>query len=414
MAGESPLQQLKAWLDKQEPGKREKIVKYGLMGAGMGVLTILYYASGQDDKKPPPPPEEVSTLQLGEARLQDDIRATYQKQNLEEKSRNDLQDKELKGAKEENAALQARLGAMENTLSALTSNPGMGLPEQAPATSAPQDPLAWAQTEGGAPQGGSAPAPGGFGGPSGPNAPPPVVEMVGGIGSVKPQGPPTAAGGDVKKKTPKFLLPVGFMPGKLLTGLNAKTVEGARNDPEPMTLRVQAPMTLPNDVRAQLEGCLVIAHGYGSLASERVEARLVSINCLDFEGKSRLGGELKGYITDNDGVKGIYGRPVSKMGTNLARLAWASAIEGAGAAYAQQATTTNISPVGQIQSIDPDQIGKAGIGAGVQEAAEEYKRIMADLVRQQAPVLEVGPAKDVTIVVTEEAWLEVKTLTDGG
>lgn len=411
MAGESPIAKFKAWLDKQEPEKRDKIVKYGLMGAVLSVMTVLYYVTGQDKNKPPPPPEQVSTLQLGEARLQDDIRASVEKQRQEEKSRNDAQDKQLKEALENQKKLQAQLGAMENVMGALTSNPGLGLPDVPPATGAPDDPMAWTPADGrnpGSAAAGSVPA--------GPPPAPPVVEMVGGIGSAKPQGEaPTGRGNEnLKKKNPRFLLPVGFMPAKLLTGLNAKTVENARSDPEPLTLRVQAPMVLPNEVRAELEGCLVTAHGYGSLASERVEARLVAITCLDFNGKARLGGELKGYIADSDGVKGIYGRPVSKMGTNLARLAFAAALEGAGAAFAQQTTTTSISGLGSVQTVDPGQIGKAGAGRGVERAAEEYGRIMAELVRQQTPVLEVGPAKDVTIIVTEEAWLEVKSLTEGG
>jgi conjugal transfer pilus assembly protein TraB len=203
------------------------------------------------------------------------------------------------------------------------------------------------------------------------------------------------------------------MPAKLLTGLKAKTVESARGDPEPILLRVQAPAQLPNEIRAQLQGCLVVAHGYGSLASERVEARLVSLNCFDLKGKSVVEADVTGIIIDSDGVKGLAGHPVSKMGTNLARLAFAAAIEGAGSAFSDRATTTSVSALGQTQSIDPGQIGKVAAGEGVQSAASEYGKIIADLVRQQAPVIEVGPTKDVTVVLTEGAWLELKPYREG-
>jgi conjugal transfer pilus assembly protein TraB len=37
-----------------------------------------------------------------------------------------------------------------------------------------------------------------------------------------------------------------------------------------MMIRVQAPAVLPNEVKANLKGCFVIAEGYGNLATHRV------------------------------------------------------------------------------------------------------------------------------------------------
>ena len=131
-------------------------------------------------------------------------------------------------------------------------------------------------------------------------------------------------------------------------------------------------------------------------------------------GQSIIEADITGIVVDKDGVKGLAGHPVSKMGTNLARLAFAAAIEGAGSAFSDQASNVSVSPLGQTQSIDPGQIGRAGVGEGVSKAASEYGRIIADLVRQQAPVLEVGPTKDVTVVLTEGVWLEIKSSREGG
>jgi conjugal transfer pilus assembly protein TraB len=197
------------------------------------------------------------------------------------------------------------------------------------------------------------------------------------------------------------------MPAKLLTGLKAKTVESAREDPEPMLLRIQAPAVLPTEVRAQLQGCFVIAHGYGSLASERVEARLVSLSCVDFEGRSVIEEEIKGILVDQDGVKGLAGHPVTKMGANLSRLFVAGLVEGAGEALAATSSTTSISPLGQTSTIDTDQMGRAGLGRGISAATGELSRIYAELVRQSSPVIEVGPSKAVSVLVTEGVWLEV-------
>lgn len=419
MAGNPLVDAIKAKLDALEPEKRQKVIKGSILGAGALFFIGMYYATGQEDKKPPPPKEAASVIELGDARLEDDIRAQVQKEREEQDSQNKNQDVKIKEQEERIAQQDAQLKAMQGVLATMSSGPAMGLPDLQPREGGPSsDPLDWQNGMPADPSGGTAPV--NYGSPgqpvAGQPAPVPIVaEYVGTVGnekgsSSKPAGEGGAGQGAKKKR---FYLPPSFMPAKLLTGLAAKTVEGAKTDPEPMMLRVQAPAVLPNEVRAQLEGCLVVGHGFGSLASERVEAQLVSISCLDFEGKSMIDAELRGIVVDKDGVKGLAGHPVSKMGTNLARLAFAGAIQGAGAAFAQTATTQSVSPLGQTQTIDPSQVGRAGAGRGVESAAEEYARIIADLVRQQSPVIEVGPSKDVTVVVTEGAWLEVKSYEEG-
>jgi conjugal transfer pilus assembly protein TraB len=235
------------------------------------------------------------------------------------------------------------------------------------------------------------------------------VEFVGDIGTLAPppgvkENTPTDKGG---KKNKKFYLPVSFMSAKLLTGLKAKTVDAAKGDPEPVLLRVQAPAVLPNEVRAQLEGCFVVAHGYGSLASEAYEARTVSLNCVDYSGRSVIEADITGYLADKDGSKGLSGLPVSKMGANLARLFLAGLVQGAGNAFQQSAVTTSVSPLGATQTVDSGQLERAGVGRGISQASGELTRVYVDLVRQSSPVIEVGPGKDVTVVITQGVWLEV-------
>lgn len=400
------LKFVKERLDGMPPEKRQKVIKYGIIGGAAALVIGIYYMTGQDHKKPPPPKEAASVVELGDARMEDDIRAQVAREHQEIEGGNRKRDERTKEQQERIEQQEAQIKAMQGVLTAISQGGATGLPDGKLPGGAPSDPMDW--------QGGPAGGQGGIrgtgagGAAPAPNQPPPQLEFVGGVGHEGNTKPASPAGDPSKKKNHKFYLPPSFMPAKLLTGLAAKTVDGAKSDPEPIMLRVQAPAVLPNEVRAQLQGCLVVAHGFGSLASERVETRLVSISCLDLEGKSMIDAEIHGIVVDNDGVKGLVGHPVSKMGTNLARLAFAGAMEGAAAAFSQTATTTSVSALGATQTIDPSQIGKAGAGRGAEKAADEYGRIIADLVRQQAPVLEVGPSKDVTVVVTEGSWLELK------
>jgi len=104
------------------------------------------------------------------------------------------------------------------------------------------------------------------------------------------------------------------MEGFLLTGMDAMTIEGSGDTPEPMMIRVQAPAVLPNDVKANLNGCFVIAEGYGNLATHRVDAKLRSLSCIDFKGKSIIFEKIKGFVQDADGKRGIKGQVVHRAG----------------------------------------------------------------------------------------------------
>ena len=419
MADNPLVAAIKDRLNQMEPGRRQKVVKFGIVGAVIAALVGLYYGTGQEDKKPPPPKEAASVIELGDARLEDDIRAQVSKERQEQDAQNQAQNAKLKEQEEKTAMQEAQMKAMQGILEQMSKGPAMGLPDVRAGGAASSDPLDWqnGMPQGGGQsqqmqhQGGAPPIP--TADPNAPPPPPPSVDYVGGVERIGGKQTVANAAGS-KKKNKRFYLPPSFMPAKLLTGLAAKTVEGSTTNPEPIMLRVQAPAVLPNEVRAQLEGCLIVGHGYGSLASERVEAQLVSISCLDFKGKSMIDAKLFGIVVDKDGVKGLAGHPVSKMATNLARLAFAGAVEGAAAAFSASATTTSTSPLGQTTTIDPSQVGRAGVGKGVGKASEEYTRIIAELVRQQAPVIEVGPSKDVTVVVTEGTWLELQDYEEGG
>jgi len=198
------------------------------------------------------------------------------------------------------------------------------------------------------------------------------------------------------------------MSARILTGLRAKTVDSASSTPEPIILRVQAPAILPNDLQRDLEGCLIVAHGYGDLSSERIEARLVSLNCLDRTGQLIIEEEIIGIIIDRDGVKGLAATPVSRMGVNLARIALAAVISGVSDSLTADSEVVSVSSLGQIKSSDPGKLPQASIGKAFSSASDAYSEIIADLVRQQAPVLEMGSGKEVTVVLTKGVWLKIR------
>ncbi len=71
------------------------------------------------------------------------------------------------------------------------------------------------------------------------------------------------AKGKMLKKGRTVYLPPSFIEAKLLTGFDASTSGKGKNNPEPLLLRIQTPAVLPNDIKANLSGCFVIAEAVG-------------------------------------------------------------------------------------------------------------------------------------------------------
>ena len=217
-----------------------------------------------------------------------------------------------------------------------------------------------------------------------------------------------------KKKDQKIYLPPSFMEANLLSGLDAKTVESARNDPQPVLMRVKDIAVLPNEIKSNLKGCFVIAHGFGSLDDERVNLRLISLSCIANSGQSVIDQAIKGFVVDSDGKIGLRGTVVAKMGSMLTRSFLAGFFGGAGEALKAASATTAVSPLGVTQSIAPSKdFAKAAVGGGISKSSDELQKFYLELARQTMPVIEVGATKGVTLVISEGVELIIKNYCVG-
>jgi len=220
-----------------------------------------------------------------------------------------------------------------------------------------------------------------------------------------------AADRDSKKKgLTSVYLPPSFMQATLLSGLDAPTAGSAKGNPVPVLIRVKTPAVLPNEVKAQLAGCFVIADGRGNLSTERAELTLVSISCLDRKGGALIDQKLKGFVVDADGKIGLRGRVVAKFGSVVARSMLAGFLVGAGDAFKAQATTTAVSPLGTTQSINTKDIGLAALGSSLSEGFKEIQKFYMELAHDSMPVIEIGATKRITLVVSEGLNLDIKKL----
>lgn len=231
-----------------------------------------------------------------------------------------------------------------------------------------------------------------------------VVQVIGGIGGVKPILEPA----EVNEATNRVYLPVGMMEAVLLTGLDALVGNQAQANPEPILLRVQTPAVLPNDVRANLEGCFVVGNGIGILAKERVDVRAVSLSCVDKSARTVIDQPIKGYFVDTDGKKGLSGRVVTRDGAIVGRAFATGLLEGFGRVAEAGAGTQTVSPLGATRVFDTEQAVVSGLGQGIGTATGNLSEYYLDLAKTITPVIEVGTQKRAVLVIQEGVYLEIK------
>ncbi|MBI3753971.1 MAG: TraB/VirB10 family protein [Deltaproteobacteria bacterium] len=374
--------------------------KRGLVIAGIAVLTILFGTVGYLNKTP-----------VQEATMPEKDKSLGLNPNLLEKS--SFADMKLEQSKREEEMIALRkqvqeLKELQGKFDELNKAP-QGLerllapPPRASFPSAPPPP----------PPQVSQPRPSGPSGSEGPSFVG-TIEMVSNPGRMI-NGKSETKDDAEKKKDQTVYLPPSFMEANMLSGLDAKTVESARNDPQPVLMRVKDIAVLPNEIKSNLKGCFVIAHGFGSLDDERVNLRLISLSCIANSGQSVIDQAIKGFVVDSDGKIGLRGTVVAKMGAMLSRSFLAGFFGGAGDALKAVSTTNAVSPLGVTQSIASSKdFAKAAVGGGISKSSDELQKFYLELARQTMPIIEVGATKGVTLVISEGVELIIKDYCVGG
>lgn len=400
-AAHPALLDLRAQWSKLTSDQRLRAKQLGVVST-IALLGLGLYTASSSGKKEAPKTPQASNLDMG-AGLRGD--------SLEVKLRGDLQ-KILDG--------QSLLGDRVTAIEEGKVVPGAGAGSHDPSASdggdlppaipgdAPTYPPAPTGAEVAADEIPAPPSP-----PAAPPAPPapPTERQIGAIGAAT--ATQTAEGGagsspSSKKGKRTIYLPPGFMKARLLTGIDALASRDATSNPEPIIARVQAPAVLPNEVKANLAGCFVIGNATGSLAKERVEIQLVSISCVDFESHAVVDQAIKGFFVDADGKKGLSGKVVTRAGATLARSFIAGTIAGISQSVEGSFGNLSTSALGSVRSLDAGDAVKSGIAGGLSKSSDKLTDFYLDLARQAGPVVEVGAAKDVVVVIQEGLALEIK------
>ena len=212
-----------------------------------------------------------------------------------------------------------------------------------------------------------------------------------------------------KRKPTGFYIPAGtFTEGLLLNGLDAPASMKGKSNPYPTLIRLTNLSFLPNRFRLSMKGCFVLAEGYGSLSSERVYLRTVTLSCVVKGGKGHISAPIKGYIVGEHGKVGLRGKVVTKQGAILAREFVAGLLQGFGSVVQEQSQTLSYSALGSTSTINPSHIGEAGLGQGLGTAAGELSKFYSKMANSMMPVVVVGAGRKLTLVLTHGFYATFK------
>ena len=212
-----------------------------------------------------------------------------------------------------------------------------------------------------------------------------------------------------KKSIGGFYVPAGaFTQGILLNGLDAPASMKGKSNPYPTLIRLTNLSFLPNKYRLSMKGCFVLAEGYGSLSSERVYLRTTDLSCVVKGGKKHISAPIKGYIVGEHGKVGLRGKVVTKQGAILAREFAAGVLQGFGNVVNMQSQTLSYSALGATSTINPANVGEAGLGQGLSTAAGELSKFYMKMANSMMPVVVVGAGRKLTLVLTHGFYATYK------
>ena len=435
------MQTLKSCTARLTPRQQQYLAAASIVTACIGVLwaVLVYSESGSPARQLPKSTDKRATVNVdgasmmvpGQISPEDQWVGNAGKKLAQYDSDKEAQDKINSDRKAVESALLKRLADLE----AKTAVPAEQAPppaSPAPVTPPMPQPAAPAalQYPPGTPLGGNAP-PGplatdvasGNTGVLRPNEPPetpaPMIRVS--LGAATDSGENTGAakeagGNGVKPaNTLDDFLPVGILPGELLGGIDAPTGGQAQSNPLPALIKISAAAILPNQFRADVKECFVVASGYGDISSERAYLRTDVLSCIRYD-RSVVEVKIEGNIFGEDGNLGLRGTLVSKQGQLLANSLRAGIVSGIGQGFAQGNSSFTTSPFGTLSTTTggtADQF-RRGIGSGMGSALNNLANYYIRLAEQTFPVIEVHAGRKVDVVLTRGVRIPARPMSRSG
>lgn len=226
------------------------------------------------------------------------------------------------------------------------------------------------------------------------------------ISSIKPSTTESSTtsvpGKGSSRKLAKSYFPAGTSSRALImTGTYAPTGGNATQNPAPILFWVEDVSFLPNDVKGDIIGCLILGNAIGNKTTQRGDIRLMTASCVNANTDEVIEESIHGYVVGEDGRNGIKGEMIVRSGDALNMALLADIAGGFGRQMQYQSMQTSQTALGYTTTIDPNKALQTGAGYGLGRSAERLGNYYIRLAEEMQPVIDIGAGRDVHIVFTK-------------
>jgi hypothetical protein len=217
------------------------------------------------------------------------------------------------------------------------------------------------------------------------------IKPFGGIDQNQPVPPPSP--------TPSKVAFVGIGDSvrvKLLAAVNAPT-DGT---PYPTLFKLSGDVTGPDGTKLPLGEARLVAAAQGSLTDSRVLFRLTDMSVRMPNGR-RFESKVDGWVVGEDGIRGMPGILIDKIGEALVAGTLVGGVAGFGEGLSASQVTTYNSGYGGVNSQVTGDALEYGLGQAVAGGADVWRDILQERVRAMVPHVQIYSGREGTAVFSE-------------
>ena len=221
------------------------------------------------------------------------------------------------------------------------------------------------------------------------------------FGLEAPQGPPPLPPRPLKMTV---ITPGDSVAVKLLTGVNAP-VDGT---PYPVLFQINSPITGPDGSFLDVGEARIIAAATGSETDSRALFRLNDLAIRHKDGRRSVV-QIDGWIVGEDGIRGMRGTLIDKLGRLIAATAGVSGTAALGEgllSHLYAPSGSNVTAGDNSITITNNDLSYAGAKA-LTDASNRLGQVLLDRYEKLVPVVEVLSGREVAAVFSQPAEIEI-------
>ncbi len=195
------------------------------------------------------------------------------------------------------------------------------------------------------------------------------------------------------------IAPGDSVPVRLLTGVNAPT-DGT---PYPVVFELSGPVAGPDGSALDLGEARLIAAAQGSEADGRALYRLTQLSIRHPSGRRSVV-EVDGWIVGEDGIRGMQGQLIDKLGRLIATTALVSGVAALGERLDDR--TQVVVDRGNGLALGQDDIDAAAASA-ITDASNRLGQVLLNRYESLVPVVSIRSGREVAAIFSKPAEIEL-------